>query len=108
MGKVLQTGNDIRASHAAVLCAQAGAITVVWEPRVCSVQSSTPVPSWGPTPAGGKGRTVEWEVTFAGSMRKKYVSGSRALTVTLVFSPWETAGPHGEHWADISVRLKGA
>lgn len=46
MGIVSQTGNDIRASDTAMFCAQARAIAAVCEPRVCSVQSSRPVPSW--------------------------------------------------------------
>lgn len=60
---------------------------------LCSKFSSCSI--LGPAPAGGKEWTVEWEVTFAGSMRKKCLWGQStdicASQVTLMFSPWETA-----------------
>lgn len=48
-------------------------------------------------------RQYEEKVCFWGQSTDICVS-----QVILMFRPWETAGPHGEHWADISVKLKGA
>lgn len=62
------TGNDIRASDAARLMASPS-------PEFSLFKVLLLFQPGGPTPAGGKDWTLEWEVTFAGSLRKWCVLG---------------------------------